>query len=62
MADYAEHSISDGDFSAERHLANGWTLHSKEELLYYRIFKENFGDLEDYSWMGRTKKIPAREA
>ena len=62
MADYAEHSISDGDFSVERHLANGWTLRSKEELLYYRIFKENFGDLEDYSWMGRTKKVPAKEA
>jgi len=62
MAEYAEQSISDSDFSAERYLANGWKLNSKEELLYYRIFEENFGDLEDYSWMGRTKSIPSREA
>jgi len=62
MAGYAEQSISDSDFNAEQHLANGWTLNSKEELLYYRIFEENYGDLEDYSWMGRTKKIPARKA
>ncbi|MGD2295762.1 MAG: asparagine synthase-related protein [Candidatus Aminicenantes bacterium] len=62
MAGYAEQSISDKDFSEEQYLANGWTLHSKEELLYYRIFKENFGDLEDYSWMGRTKKNPVMEA
>ena len=55
MAEYAGYSISDSDFSKERYLENGWTLHSKEELLYYRIFKEYFGDLEDYSWMGRTK-------
>jgi asparagine synthase (glutamine-hydrolysing) len=62
VAEHAGHSISDSDFSAEGRLSNGWTLHSKEELLYYRIFKEYFGDLEDYSWMGRTKKIPASEA
>ncbi len=62
LAGYAEQSISDRDFTAEQQLSNGWILRSKEELLYYRIFKENFGELEDYSWMGRTKKIPVREA
>jgi len=61
MAEHAEQSITDSDFSKERYLANGWTLPAKEELLYYRNFKENFGDLEDYSWMGRTKRIPAKE-
>ena len=60
MAGYAEQSISDSDFNTEKYLTNGWTLNSKEELLYYRIFEENYGDLEDYSWMGRTKRIPAR--
>jgi len=62
VAEHAEQTITDSDFSKERYLANGWRLHTKEELLYYRIFKENFGDLEDYSWMGRTKRIPASEA
>jgi asparagine synthase (glutamine-hydrolysing) len=62
MAEYAAHSISDGDFNAEKHLTNSWTLLFKEQLLDYRIFKENFGDLEDYSWMGHTKIIPAKEA
>lgn len=61
MAEYAEQSITDSDFSKERYLANSWILSTKEELLYYRIFKENFGDLEDYSWMGRTKSIPTNE-
>ncbi len=60
MAEHAEQSISDRDFSEERNLSNGWKIHSKEELLYYRIFEENFGDLDDFSWMGRTKKLPAK--
>lgn len=58
ISDYAEKKISDKDFQKERKLENGWVLNSKEELLYYRIFKENFGDLEDLSWMGRTKAAP----
>jgi len=23
--------------------------------MYYRLFREQFGELEDLSWMGRTK-------
>jgi len=61
MAQYAEEKISDADFSAERVLPNGWTLNSKEELLYYRIFREHFGDMRDLSWMGRTKGSPIDE-
>jgi len=61
MAQYAEEKISDADFSAERVLPNGWTLNSKEELLYYRIFREHFGDRSDLSWMGRTKGSPIDE-
>lgn len=56
LAQYAEEHITSDDFNRERTLKNGWLLDSKEELMYYRIFKERFGNLEDLSWMGRTKK------
>jgi len=56
LAHYAEEHITTDDFNRERKLENGWMLDSKEELMYYRIFKEHFGNLEDLSWMGRTKK------
>ncbi len=58
LARYAEEHITADDFNRERKLSNGWILDSKEELMYYRIFKEYFGNLEDLSWMGRTKKLP----
>ena len=58
LAQYAEERITDEDFRRERTLPNGWTLNSKEELMYYRIFKEHFGELKDLSWMGRTKGAP----
>jgi asparagine synthase (glutamine-hydrolysing) len=58
LALYAEERISDADFAQERCLTNGWLLNSKEELLYYRIFKEHFGNLSDLEWMGRTKGTP----
>ncbi len=58
LARHAEEQISDADFSSERHLPNGWVLNSKEELLYYRIFNERFGQIDDLSWMGRTKGTP----
>jgi asparagine synthase (glutamine-hydrolysing) len=62
MLDYADITITDEDFRRERILRNGWKLNSKEELLYYRIFKEYFGEQEDYSWMGRTKSVPVNVA
>lgn len=55
---YAQEKISDTEFHCERWLPNGWCLNTKEELMYYRIFHEHFGDLEDLSWMGRTKGSP----
>jgi len=57
LARHAESRITDADFSRERTLENGWTLSSKEELLYYRLFKEHFGTAADLSWMGRTKTV-----
>lgn len=60
LAQCAENTISDADYRRERILPNGWQLHSKEELLYYRIFKEHFGDIESLDWMGRTKGSPLK--
>jgi asparagine synthase (glutamine-hydrolysing) len=51
----ANETISDSDFSIERQLKDGSFLNSKEELLYFRIFKEFFGGLSNYRFVGRTK-------
>ena len=48
----------DDEFRRERTLPNGWVLNTKEELMYYRIFRAQFGELSDLSWMGRTKGAP----
>jgi asparagine synthase (glutamine-hydrolysing) len=58
ISEYADNKISDAEFAGERTLPNGWMINTKEELIYYRIFKEHFGELEDLSWMGRTKGAP----
>jgi asparagine synthase (glutamine-hydrolysing) len=57
LAEHAEQRITDADFRREQRLPNGWTIASKEELMYYRIFRDHFGDLEDLDWMGRTKPV-----
>jgi asparagine synthase (glutamine-hydrolysing) len=57
----ADSTITDDDFRRERILKNGWIINSKEELFYYRIFRDQFGELENLSWMGRTKGISAME-
>ncbi len=62
VAAYAEQRITDAEFQRERRLPNGWALNSKEELLYYRLFREHFGDAGDLSWMGRTKDVPMTKA
>ncbi len=58
LADYAETLFTDQAFRRGRKLPNGWVLNSKEELLYYGFFRERFGELENLSWMGRTKGAP----
>ena len=59
LAAHALEKITDAEFHRERALPNGWKLNSKEELMYYRVFKEHFGDL-DLDWMGRTKGAPVQ--
>ena len=58
LARYADAEITNADFRRERRLSNGWMLDSKEEMLYYRIFREWFGTMADLSWMGRSKGAP----
>lgn len=58
LSDYAGRRISDRDFTAQRRLADGSTLNTKEELFYYRMFREHFGDRIDPSLVGRTKGAP----
>jgi len=58
ISNHADRVVTDDDFHRERTLPNGWEINTKEELFYYRIFKEHFGELEDLSWMGRTKGAP----
>jgi asparagine synthase (glutamine-hydrolysing) len=59
ISDFASERITDADFRNERILANTWVLNSKEELYYYRIFRDYFGKLENLDWMGRTKNVSA---
>ena len=58
LAQYAEKQITDDQFVRERTLPNGWVLNTKEELVYYRLFQDQFGEVADLSWMGRTKGSP----
>lgn len=60
LGDHAAREISDSDFLRERKLPNGWRINTKEELFYYRIFKEQFGELRQLDWMGRTKGAPVQ--
>lgn len=58
LAAHAEEQVSDPDFASGRVLPNGWQLRTKEELMYYRIFRQHFGDLPNLDWMGRTQGAP----
>ncbi|MGB7097022.1 MAG: hypothetical protein WBD62_20420, partial [Anaerolineales bacterium] len=52
-----ETTVSDEEFETDRYLGNGEQLRSKEELLYYRIFKQHFGDSVPLHEIGRTQHI-----
>jgi asparagine synthase (glutamine-hydrolysing) len=57
LSDHAEDSISDPAFAAERILGDAPPLRSKEELLYYRIFRQAFGGHVPLAEVGRTAHI-----
>lgn len=54
LAQHAESTISDADFARQKILPNGWVLSGKEELMYYRIFREQLGAVTHLEWMGRS--------
>lgn len=58
LAAHADSTVTDSDFRRDRRLPNGWELSTKEELLYYRHFRERVGEMESLDWMGRTKGAP----
>jgi asparagine synthase (glutamine-hydrolysing) len=57
LSDFANREISDEEFAAECDLGIEGQLNSKEELLYFRIFKEHFGNSIPLSEVGRTRFI-----
>jgi asparagine synthase (glutamine-hydrolysing) len=57
MAEFAERQISDGDFARQREFADGQFLRSKEELLYYRLFRQMYPQDELLSLIGRSRSV-----
>ncbi len=58
LARRAEDTISDEDFRTERMVSRMTALNTKEELMYYRIFRQQFGDGLNPALVGRTKGAP----
>jgi asparagine synthase (glutamine-hydrolysing) len=54
ISGYADKIISDSEFMHERNIHGGFIVNTKEELHYYRIFRDHFGSEIDLSFMGRT--------
>ena len=49
-------------FGLERAIEIVRNIGANEELMYYRIFRDHFGELEELSWMGRTGDAPVAQA
>jgi asparagine synthase (glutamine-hydrolysing) len=61
LAEHANLEISDQQFLRERQITDGVTLRSKEELHYYRIFKQMYGSSIDPGIVGRTRSVTPDE-
>ncbi len=61
MADYARSHISDRAFKSARKSFPEAGLRSKEELLYYRIFRDQMGKNLPSQIIGRTRSVTAQE-
>ena len=57
LTNFAKTIISKEEFNAERDLGGGDQLRSQEELMYYRIFKQHYGDSIPLHEIGRTQYI-----
>jgi len=55
VAQEAERAVSDADLEAEKRRNRGPLIRTKEELLYFRMFREQFGDLGECEFIGRTR-------
>ena len=57
LAGYAELVFSDQEFSRQRKACDQVELKSKEELMYYRLFKENYPNRELIPLVGRSRSL-----
>ncbi|WP_325224675.1 asparagine synthase-related protein [Schnuerera sp.] len=55
LKEFAEQMISDEEFEHQKYLEDGFILRSKEELYYYKIFKEYFPHKSILDTIGRTR-------
>lgn len=55
LKDYAEETITDEQFIRQRKIDENFILRSKEELMYYNIFREYFPDKSILDTIGRTR-------
>ncbi len=58
LSKHASEMITDSDFRLERNISDRIIINTKEELFYYRIFKDHFGSDKILRWMGRTEGSP----
>ncbi len=61
IAEYANQTISDEAYLAEKKASKEAGLRSKEELLYYRIFTGQFSDQIPTGVIGRTRSVTQNE-
>jgi asparagine synthase (glutamine-hydrolysing) len=61
LVDYADRKISDEEYARHRRTPGSPPIRSKEELLYYYIFKETFGDELSPDVVGSTRSITREE-
>jgi len=57
LKQFAEQRISDEEFEREKQIDDDFVLRSKEELYYYRIFKEYFPHKSILETIGRTATV-----
>ncbi|HLV10569.1 MAG TPA: asparagine synthase-related protein, partial [Halanaerobiales bacterium] len=54
---YIEETISDEEYRKDKKIADDFVLRSKEELYYYRIFKNNYPQSSILKTIGRTRTV-----
>jgi asparagine synthase (glutamine-hydrolysing) len=57
LARLADHAISDAAFAREQEIADGQLLRSKEELYYYRIFRQLYPRQDMLPLVGRSRSV-----